>query len=261
MNFVFLVHTTQAYKKYLLPSVNNTDYTIVLKKEIFNFSSDLEIKLENIEGSWSFTQTDAYILYDSITKENYFGKAIQNQDLLSISAAGYETINILIQQKASSFHVFSKYDIRYTDNITIGKNESNDIQYNIMNLISREHAVIRRNGNDFILQDTSANGVYINDVRIRGTHKLEFGDYIDIFGLCIVYLDGILAINTENDAVRINSNKLREYEEIPDNTPVVLSLTSDKKLYHRSPRQVYKMDDEEIQIEAPPHPKTQNKRP
>ncbi len=261
MNFVFLVHTTQAYKKYLLPSVNNTDYTIVLKKEIFNFSSDLEIKLENIEGNWFFTQTDTYILYDSITKENYFQRAIQNQDLLSINAPGYETINILIQQKASSFHVFSKYDIRYTDNITIGKNESNDIQCNILNLISREHAVIRRNGNDFILQDISANGVYINDIRIRGTHKLEFGDYIDIFGLCIVYLDGILAINTENDTVRINSNKLREYEEIPDNTPVVPSLTSDKKLYHRSPRQVYKMDDEEIEIEAPPQPKTQNKRP
>ena len=128
----------------------------------------------------------------------------------------------------------------------MGKNEINDIQYDTLNLVSREHAIIKRNGNQFILEDISTNGVYVNDVRMKEPRLLEFGDCIDIYGLCIVYLDGIIAVNTGYDSVRVNEEKLYEYVE---QNAVNLNNTDNsrkekKVLYHRSPRQIYKMDDE-----------------
>ena len=263
MSFVLLIHTTRAYKKYMLPVVNNTNYSIILKKEIFHLQEDLEIDMEVIDGRWVFLESDSYYIQNSITKENYFGREIQNQDLLSVSVPHCEALNILISQTDSSFHVFRKYDIRANSFITIGKNEINDIQYDTLNLVSREHAIIKRNGNQFILEDISTNGVYVNDVRMKEPRLLEFGDCIDIYGLCIVYLDGIIAVNTGYDSVRVNEEKLYEYVEQnavnPNNTDN--SRKEKKVLYHRSPRQIYKMDDEVIDIEAPPQPKPQNKKP
>lgn len=263
MSFALLIHTTQAYKKYMLPVVNNTNYSIPLKKELFNLSSDVEICLEVVDGSWFFLESDNYELQNSITKESYFGKEIRNQDLLSVSVPYNEILNILVIQTDSSFHVFQKYDIRANSYITIGKNENNDIRYDTLNLVSREHAIIKRNGNQFILEDISTNGIYVNDVRMKEPKILEFGDYIDIYGLCIVYLDGIIAVNTGDANVKVNEEKLYQYVEHNAKKPKTSdNFKKEKKvLYHRSPRQIYKMDDEVIEIEAPPQPKAQNRKP
>ena len=70
MSFVLLIHTTRAYKKYMLPVVNNTNYSIILKKEIFHLQEDLEIDMEVIDGRWVFLESDSYYIQNSITKEN-----------------------------------------------------------------------------------------------------------------------------------------------------------------------------------------------
>lgn len=265
MGFVLLIHATHAYKKYMLPAVNNTNHSIVLKKEFFNLAADVELSMEIVDGRWFFVEADSYLLQDSITKASYFNKELHNQDLLSVVVPGNEVLNILVSRTDSSFSVFRKYDIRANSQITIGKNETNDIRYNMPHLVSREHAVIRRDGNQFILEDTSTNGVYLNDVRMKEPRPLAFGDCIDIYGLMIVYLDGILAISAGDANVRINEDKLYEYVEPPvqekaaESMPV--SVPEPKILYHRSPRQIYKLDDEVVEIEAPPQPRIPNKKP
>lgn len=261
MGFVLLIHTTQAYKKYLLPAVNNTDYSIILKKEIFNLSADMELYMEIVDGRWVFVESDSYFLQDSITKGSYFNKELQNQDLLSVVVPGNENLNILVNRTNNYFYVFQKYDIRANSQITIGKSDANDIQYDVLNLVSREHAVIRRDGNRFFLEDKSTNGVYLNDVRMKEPKQLEFGDYIDIYGLSIVYLDGMIAVNTGDANVRINEQKLYEYVEPQSQEEVLDAEKRQKILYHRSPRQIYKIDDEVIEIEAPPQPKIPNSKP
>ncbi|MBO5030825.1 MAG: type VII secretion protein EssC [Lachnospiraceae bacterium] len=263
MSFVLLIYTTKAYRKYMLPIVNNTNYSIVLRKEIFYLPEDLEINLEVIDGKWFFPESDSYNIQHSITKEGCFGREIQNEDLLSVTLPHSETLNILISRTDSSFHVFRKYDIRANSFVTIGKNESNDIQYNALNLVSREHAIIRRDGDGFILEDISTNGIYVNDVRMKEPKRLEFGDCIEIYGLCIVYLNGIIAVNTSDSSVKVHEEKLHEYTQpnTANPAPAENAAKKEKLLYHRSPRQIYKMHDEVIDIEAPPQPKPQNKKP
>lgn len=261
MGLVLLIHTACAYKKYMLPAVNNTNYSIVLRKEFFHLASDIELLMEIVDGRWFFVESDSYFLRESISKSSYFDKELKNQDLLSVVMPGNEVLNILVIRTDSSFCVFRKYDIRANSQITIGKNETNDICYNMPNLVSREHAVIRRDGNRFILEDTSTNGVYLNDVRMKEPRQLEFGDYIDIYGLAIVYLDGIIAVNVQDANVRVNEDKLYEYVEPQIQNTAPDTVPAPKFLYHRSPRQIYKLDDEVIEIEAPPQPGLQNKKP
>ena len=261
MGFVLLVHTTRSYKKYLLPALNNTDYSIRLEKETFNLASDIELCMEVVDNKWYFKKSNIYFLQDSISKGSYFQQEFHHQDLVTVRLPDQGNLNILISSVENSFNVFHKYDVSHCERITIGKSERNTICYDMLNLVSREHAVIRRSGRGFILDDLSTNGIYLNDVRMHESRELSFGDYIDIYGLCIVYLDDIIAVNAVNADLTVNEEKLIRYTvpTVQDDTPD--TSVRKKILYHRSPRQIFKMDDEVIEIEAPPQPRIQANKP
>jgi serine/threonine protein kinase len=46
--------------------------------------------------------------------------------------------------------------------------------------ISRHHAIVRRRGSDFWLEDISVNGTWVNDARVRGERMLSQGDCVRI---------------------------------------------------------------------------------
>jgi serine/threonine protein kinase len=54
--------------------------------------------------------------------------------------------------------------------------------------ISRRHAVIRRRGDDFWIEDCSMNGTWVNGQRISGDHLLSVGDQIRI-GNCVLRIE------------------------------------------------------------------------
>jgi pSer/pThr/pTyr-binding forkhead associated (FHA) protein len=69
------------------------------------------------------------------------------------------------------------------DEYTIGRGEENTVRLTERN-ISRRHAVLRRNGSQWLVVDcASSNGSYVNGARIVGEHMLgegdvlQFGDY------------------------------------------------------------------------------------
>lgn len=66
------------------------------------------------------------------------------------------------------------------DELTIGRKEGNIVRL-IERDVSRRHAVIRRSGDSFIIEDLdSYNGVFVNDERIDGQARLMPGDRIRI---------------------------------------------------------------------------------
>jgi pSer/pThr/pTyr-binding forkhead associated (FHA) protein len=56
-------------------------------------------------------------------------------------------------------------------------------------MISRHHAVVRRRGGDFWLEDASVNGTWLNNARVRGELMLTAGD-------CIRIADSVLRLET-----------------------------------------------------------------
>ncbi len=104
----------------------------------------------------------------------------------------------MVDETEDAFRVFQKFDISGIQDITVGRRETNDIVYDTRNLISGLHAVIRRREGQYLIEDHSSNGVFVNFRRIVGSRKLEFGDCISLFVLNLVYLDKILAVQSPN---------------------------------------------------------------
>lgn len=263
MSTILSIYSTKAFKEYLLPAVNNVQHTIIINKDIFSLDRDIELEMEVIDDKWYFLCSDGYQLEDTALKSSYFNKALKDKDLLTVRFPDNELLSIMVKKTVSSFEVFEKFDIHNCTEITLGQDEGNTIQYDILNLISRKHAVIKKVGEAFVIEDKSANGVFVNSIRIVGSRQLEFGDNINIFGLSIVFLNGIIAVNTRAENVVVIREKLQQYqfesigaEDVPKN-----GVGRKKTVFHRSPRQIYKMSDDVIEIEAPPQPKTLNRKP
>lgn len=261
MSFVLSIHSPKAFQEFLLPAINNAEHSIILSKDIFVLDRDIELQMEVIENRWRFLATEKYKIESAVDKTGYFGIDLQDKDLLTILLPSGETISVMVDETESSFKVFEKYDVRNITSITIGNAENNDIQYNTRNLISREHAVISKRQDQYVIEDRSANGIFVNSVRVVGSRQLVFGDCIHIFGLCLVFLGEVLAVNNFAENVEINEQKLIPYKEAPHSILPRLGEHKKKVVYHRSPRQIYKIDRDSIEIESPPSPKTLNKKP
>ncbi len=126
MNVIISVYSQDAFKEYLLPSLNNADYAIVLEKDYFKIKSDVMIKLEVLDGRWRI-KNGSY----TIKKENrnYTG-ALWNDDVLEIQTNHNEIVSMIVNEVFSVFHSYEKYNIRNVDSIYIGNTPSNDIVFN-----------------------------------------------------------------------------------------------------------------------------------
>lgn len=263
MSTILSIHSVKAFKEYLLPAINNAEYSIIISKDIFRLDHDVELHMEVIHKVWSFLQTEEYELKTTETDTVCFGIPLKDKDLLTLTLFDNEHLSLMIRETDSSFEVFEKYDIRNGQEITIGQSERNIIRYDILNLISREHAIIKKNANRYIIEDKSTNGVFVNSIRIVGSRQLEFGDSINIFGLCLVFLDGIIAVNAQKENVFVDRQKLSTYQaEDADDTKAEKGSRRQKSIvFHRSPRQLAKLTDDTVEIEAPPQPKSINRKP
>jgi DNA-binding response OmpR family regulator len=100
------------------------------------------------------------------------------------------------------------------DTIRIGRAVENDIVITSKR-VSREHAVVRREGNHVLLEDlTSANGTFLNDERVLAPTELQDGDKIAVSDVIFTYHDPDttfrdtpfpdLEVNREAGIVRVN---------------------------------------------------------
>lgn len=259
MNTILMFYVNSACKEYILPSIDNSDYKIILHKEIFNLREDVKIELEVMEGMWSFIQNSDYIIKRE--KEIFFGEKIENGQILEFQTEYADNITIIVIQVEKTFQVYEKYCLKKKQEITIGKAEDNTIQYDFNDLLSRKHARILVNEMECVIEDISANGVFCKYQRIQGRKKLEFGDCITAFGLHIIYLGEIIAISGLFD-VRVNEDELSKY--VTDDGCEVKSRNkkSEKKEYfHRSPRSITPLYYGKIQIKEAPDLVIKEKKP
>lgn len=262
MSWILSIYSTNAFKEVLLPAINNADTSIIIDKDIFVMPTDIEIPLEIIENKWYIRNTQHLDIRYTISKDYYNEECIVDRDLLTIYIESHTIINLVVREVKDSFRVYKKYNISKVDSVTIGKSENADFCYDTQKLISREHGIIRNTGGYFVMEDKSANGIFINSRRMNGIQQLFFGDCIDIFGLRLVFLGSILAVNEGIEGLRVKDNVLCEYQGEHDNHPFPeFSNREEVIVFHRSPRKIYKIESDTVEIEAPPAPKEENRQP
>lgn len=253
MSLVLSVYSKKAFKEFLLPSINNADYELVLRKDYFHLLEDVVLQMDIIEEEWKIGGNIKYSIRKN--KQNYSGEPLQNMDVLLIQTVNQEQISIIVKEKTSAFHSYRKYNIQNADAIFIGKSNENDIVYNFLNMVSKKHAVIRRTNSGYKIENLSLNGIYVNSIRVDTEKELEFGDYINIMGLHMIYLNRILTIDLQANDIKVDEKKLSVYTELKERlneSGSIHTRQEGKILFHRAPRTYVKLDEERVEIEGPP---------
>lgn len=252
---ILMISRTDILQEYLLPKSDGLDYAILLEKDRYGFKRDIELSLEITAGQWFVKTTGSYHVN---MRGNEKRIPIKNGDVLSFHTCDGEKFSSVVIDTEIRFQVMSKYVIAGKNSITIGSDAQNDISYTFMNFISKNHASIERRGNSAFLSDTSVNGSFVNDVRIKRSRELYFGDEINIFGMKIVYLGDVIAVGTHYGSVCVRN--LKEYTAAKTSRNIA-DAKSAVSYYRRSPRIIPTIYSETIKIEAPPEPKFSKKRP
>lgn len=263
MNLVLTVYGISAFKEYLLPSMDNTNYSIVIEGALFEIGDDISLNLEVVDRKWSIEKSEHYTI-ESKCEESEIYK-LKNGDRKTIVFSSNYQLELIVSEVSNDALLTEKYDISKLNQISIGRDRSNDISYDGMKLVGKFHADIYRRGNEFVLRDKSKNGTFINGRRIKEYGKtndaecvLIFGDCIDIYGLRLIYMKDFLAIRNKNGAV-ISDNLVKA--DVKEYVAEINAKSENHKLFHRSPRFIPEIDTKPIEIEGPPDERRTEKRP
>ena len=264
MGLVIAVYTKEAYKEYVMPAINNADYSLVLNKNYFNLREDVCLDFEVINDIWKIKANKKYRIY--LDKCELLGNTeIEGDQIYRILSCDKKQIILMPRISEEVFCAYTKYDIRRIGCITIGSDTRNLISHKGQRLISREHAEIVRKGSEYAIRCKGQNGLYVNAKHVTNLERLHFGDYINIYGIHIVFLGSILAIDTSNPDVHIIESYLPKYI---DETPYS-SVSEEEEnevrpvkiLFHRSPRIIEKIEKDTVEIEEPPQEMKSQKKP
>lgn len=261
MGYVIMAYASEGYQEFVLPEIVDVNYTITLERQNFGMKRDLPVELENVDNEWKFYPSNKYKLR-TYEGENAFSLALKDGMAIQIRDIQETKITLLVFVTSNKYPVYDKYGINRVSGITVGKLDSNSIEYGATRFVSRNHAALYRDGNRWLVNDNSSNGIYVNGRRVDGQAYLSFGDYITLFGLTIIFLGNYIAVSAISGEYKINDSSLAEYHPregivLPEENPVPAA----KVYYKRSPRTYEKLYTEKIEIDAPPALNKTKKRP
>ncbi len=259
MGLMISAYAQNAFFEYLLPAETNTETEIILNRKMFGFGQDLVLKLENIEKNWFMRQTEQYYI---TAQKNIEVQPLEDGDILTLHDREDTQVSLIVRKTNDSFRVFHKIDITRLQTITIGCDTSNQIIYQYLSLVSRQHAYLQKTDQGLCLVDNSANGTFIDGRKAGKQEMLQIGDCINIFGLKIVYLGNMIAVSAPTESnLSINPGLPKFIPPKDEKTKEKSHFGKVKKFFHRAPRNNLKPDMEEIEIEPAPAKKEGQKKP
>lgn len=258
MGIVLSVHSENAFKEFVLPYGKDREQTLCIRRDVFGLPSNLTLNLENDDGLWYFSE----LAQGKMTRNGspYAREPLQDGDYLTYRRKNEVHLAILVRAEGEELVSYTKYRL-LTAELSIGTAADCALCYSFQNsgnqYITRHHAQIAVGSQGLTLTDKSANGVFVNDIRVHGSVHLAFGDRIDIWGLSMMALGNILAIRP-NDNLTVDAGRLAE-ADLPEQA--LQDSVPEKIRYHRSPRKIGKLVTGKIEIEAPPAPQKEEEMP
>lgn len=250
--FVLSVYINTVYKEIRLPAINDSDYSVVLFGEVFGIGSDVKLELEIIAGAWSIKESDYYyVLKDG---HRYGDYPLVGDDMFQLYTENKDTLTIIVREVVYPVTIFDKFSLKSCAQVTVGKRKDMNVCYDYLGLVSREHLTFYKTNNEWYISKQGQNGVYVNEQPIEGDYKLSFGDSIRVIGLVFVFLGDILAINTSQGNVTVDTAVLPYYqkESVDLSNREEVIFKDSRTLLRRAPRNIIKIEREPIEIESPP---------
>ncbi len=119
MAIMLSVYTEHAFREIRLPMLNNSDFTIMLYKNIYGLNKDIALKLEIINDEWEFVEGTDYSVFKG--NDNYERCHLQDKDVLKIYTDS-EMLTVVVKRMEQAFYSFCKFSVSRLTQIRIGKN-------------------------------------------------------------------------------------------------------------------------------------------
>ncbi|MEE3342495.1 MAG: type VII secretion protein EssC [Bacilli bacterium] len=153
-------------------------------------------------------------------------------------------------------------------NITIGNNQSCNLQFSC-DFLNGACAVASVRDHRVVLSKTNDDAIYINDVIDNfKDYYLKSGDFINIYGLKIMVLNGMLLINNPMNKVNLDTSRanlnvvsLVNSEEPQDIEVKDEELYTKEQYFSKSPRIRRTIKTKEIDLSPPPKQEGEEKMP
>jgi len=248
----------------------NSIYTFMLPKEISgSYSFDVDknetsklINVEAREGRWVIYSIEGVTLLNG-----------------NMASKGMFLVNdtFYVMERRNKKHLIYVSDITldklssYTYknlSMVIGNTSAANIKYNCPYLGNNE-VKITKDENSFILTQSSPGLVYLNNKIVKETQtNLKVGDFINIFGLKIIFLNDLLFMNSQNNKISIPVlNFGASLFLIPtegENKNIIIydkDLYDKKDYYSKSPRIRRIIETKKMKLSPPPQSKISEDMP
>lgn len=159
--------------------------------------------------------------------------------IIARSVNNESSYQLLFQSKSKivSQHQFYKL----SEPVLIGRGNNVKIKITINDSISREHAIIEKQGEQHIVKDLSNKaGIYLNGYQVKNK-ELQIGDILWCMGVSVVYMGDFIGVSS-NANVFLNPHT-PNFMDIPN------KIT--KVDFERAPRVVKSLEIEEFEIDPP----------
>lgn len=262
MSILLSAYSGKAYLDNILSAADHTEASINFYRDIFGLREDVSVKLESHDGVWQFLPDPGYRILCG--QQDWTGRDIHFNDILDLQIDGMIVATIVVRQLLHPFIPYTKIDLRGIHSLTIGKSGHCDIAVDVMRLISREHLTLEFSERGCVLHDTSRNGIYVNSIRSEKVQQLHFGDVINLFGMKIIWLGTVLALDMSYGA-KINGQRLHvmgadEFFAHMAEAGYPAYYRPGTREFRRAPRNVIRIGTDPIAIEAAPAKTQEEKR-
>lgn len=211
-------------------------------------------RLVNIEGvgdEWIMKSTRQAQILDN-NNNTIKNTVILPQNIYVLIKLDGEKIFVFAEPITEDRQIFTKYLLRDDADLTIGRNEQNDICY-MNKVVSSRHASLSYRGGSWFIQDLeSSNGTFVNGDRVKNT-QLHVGDVVFIMGFKIIIGKNLIAFNNPDGQVKV-SERLKPFvsqpiEDIDEEEEYELAA---KDYFYRSPRFKRDVETAIFKIDSPP---------
>lgn len=239
----------------------------ILGSYSFDENPEEESKLINIEardGKWYiYSTTDVSVTSGGGPSTSF---PLEPNSYFILKRSGIE---YLVYITESFDKTFQSYNYKDDLNLIIGNSNECNINYNCKYIKGQIAGITKKDNN--ILLNVSQNGVYVNNAMLppnQNSYLIYSGDQINIYGLKMFFLNGIILINNPNNLVKNNllSNKLTVLNLKVSDAPREIEykdvdLYTKEQYFSKSPRIRRTIQTKEIDLSPPPNQETEEELP
>ena len=139
MSLSIAIYSNDSFKEFILPSINNSDYELFIRKDQMKTQGDLRLVMEVVNNTWTVKSDKDYRLF--VKDNRYDSVDLMDGLIANVVTKDNDNLTIISTEVENPFHAYDKYRISNQASITIGKDASNDISCDYLG-VSREHATI-----------------------------------------------------------------------------------------------------------------------